>query len=396
MVKSMSLQLLHCSDLHLDKNFNIPNLTRALQRKEDLSSNFSSVVEYAIKNKPDLFIMSGDIFDKILPTNASRVFLTQEVKRLRDAKIAVFMIGGNHEVPRFGTSPSLAIDVLGSAGIATVFSHSDTVEKRILSIGGKSICISGRSYYTQFEGTNPLKDVEIPCDGDYNILMIHGSLQGLNVASSNPEMAHQNPFLADDIKKGLNYLALGHFHNHFEREYMDCTIANPGSLEKLSWAEMNDEKGFVWTELNGSETSTKFVKLHTRPMETSELTLSKDEAYSPNIKDHFLDFLSKLTDKEKMLKINLRGMLSQEQYGQLKINEILNACKDLFFHLIIDRKELEVEGYGRIFLERIDNPVEAFSKRLDSLITQSGLNDANRQLLEQVKSLGMKYLESVK
>jgi len=392
----MSIQLLHCSDLHLDKNFNIPNLARALQRKEDLNNNFSSVVEYAIKNKPDLFIMSGDIFDKILPTNASRVFLTQEVKRLRDSKIAVFMIGGNHEVPRFGVSPSLAIDVLGSAGIATVFSRSDTVEKRILSIEGKSICVSGRSYSTQFEGVNPLKDVEIPCDGDYNILMIHGSLQGLNVASSNPEMAHQNPFLADDLKKGLNYLALGHFHNHFEREYMDCTIANPGSMEKLSWAEMNDEKGFVWAELNGSEISTKFITLHTRPMEISELTLSKDEAYSPNIKGHVLNFLSKLTDKEKMLKINLRGMISQEQYGQLKINEILNACKDIFFHLIIDRKELEVEGYGRIFLERIDNPVEAFSKRLDSLITQVGVNDTDRQLLEQVKNLGMKYLESVK
>ena len=97
-----------------------------------------------------------------------------------------------------------------------------------------------------------------------------------------------------------------------------------------------------------------------------------------------------------MLKINLRGMISQEQYGQLKINEILNACKDIFFHLIIDRKELEVEGYGRIFLERIDNPVEAFSKRLDSLITQVGVNDTDRQLLEQVKNLGMKYLESVK
>lgn len=392
----MSLQLLHCSDLHLDKSFNIPNLVRAQQRKEDLNQNFSSIVEYAIENKPDIFLVTGDVFDKILPTNASRVFATQEVRRLSDANIAVFMIGGNHEVPRFGVSPSLAIDVLGSAGIATVFSRSDAVQKRILNVEGKTICVSGRSYYTQSEGANPLKDVEIPCDGDYNILMIHGSLQGLDVASSNPEMSHENPFLADDIKKGLNYLALGHFHNHFEREYIDCTIANPGSLEKLSWAEINDEKGFVWAELNGSETSTEFVKLRTRPMETSELTLSKDETYSQDIKDHILDFLSRLSDKEKMLKINLRGVLSQEQYGQLKINEILNACKDLFFHLIIDRKELEVEGYGRIFLERIDNPVDAFSKRLESLIAQTNLDDPNRQLLEQVKSLGTKYLEAVR
>lgn len=53
-----------------------------------------------------------------------------------------------------------------------------------LKIKGKSVCVSGRSYYTQYEGANPLKDVEIPLEGDYNILMIHGFLQGLNVASS--------------------------------------------------------------------------------------------------------------------------------------------------------------------------------------------------------------------
>jgi DNA repair exonuclease SbcCD nuclease subunit len=392
----MSLQILHCSDLHLDKNFNIPNLARALQRKEDLNNNFSSVVDYAIKNKPDLFIIGGDVFDKILPTNASRVFLTHEVKRLRDAKIAVFMIGGNHEVPRFGVSPSLAIDVLDSAGIASVFSRSDVVEKRILRIGGKSVCVSGKSYVTQFEGANPLKDVKVPCDGDYNILMIHGSLQGLDVTSSIPEIAHQNPFLADDIEKGLNYLALGHFHNYFKRDYRGCTIVNPGSIEKLSWAEINDEKGFVWAELNGSETTTEFKKLDTRPMETTDLTLSKNEAYPNGIARYVIDFLAKAFNPEKILKLYLHGLVSQEQYNQLKINELLTECNDKFFNLQIDRADLELEGYGKVFLERIDNPVEAYSKRLDALINQTKPDDPNRQMLEQAKSLGVKYLEAAK
>jgi len=48
-------------------------------------------------------------------------------------------------------------------------------------------------------------------------------------------------------------------------------------LEKLSWTEITDDKGFVWAELHGSETSVEFVKLDTRPMEIQELTFSKDE-----------------------------------------------------------------------------------------------------------------------
>jgi exonuclease SbcD len=380
----------------LDKSFSISNLARAAQRKEDLNRNFSKAIDYAVKNKPDVFLMAGDIFDKILPTNASRVFLTREIKRLYDANVAVFIIGGNHDIPRFGVSPSLAIDVLSSAGLATVFSRSDTIQKKKIRIKGKVVCISGRSYYTQFEGANPLKDVEVSIEGEYNILMIHGSLQGLNVASSVPGMDHQNPFLADDIKKGLNYLALGHFHNHFERDHVGCKIVNPGSMEKLTWAEMDDEKGFVWAELNDSETTTEFVKLDTRPMEATDLALSKDEAYPKGIEQYVLDFLSKMTNPEKIVKLNLHGLISQEQYNQLKIIELLTECNDKFFNLQIERKDLELEGYGKVFLERIDNPVEAYSKRLDALINQTKLQDPNRLLLEQAKSLGIKYLEAAK
>jgi len=144
-MRQLSIQILHCSDMHLDKNFNISDFARAFQRKEDLNRNFSAVVKYALKNKPDVFLISGDIFDKISPTNASRIFLTEKVRQLKEAHISVFMIGGNHDVPKFGASPSLAIDVLDSAGLATVFSRSDCIEKQLLRVDGKAVCVAGRS-----------------------------------------------------------------------------------------------------------------------------------------------------------------------------------------------------------------------------------------------------------
>ena len=73
----------------MDKSFSISNIAKAVQRKEDLNTNFSAVVDYAVKNKPDVFLIAGDVFDKILPTNSARVFLTQETKRLNDANVAV-------------------------------------------------------------------------------------------------------------------------------------------------------------------------------------------------------------------------------------------------------------------------------------------------------------------
>jgi len=391
----MSIQILHCSDMHLDKSFNIANLARAQERKEDLNRNFSAAVDYALKSKPDLFLMTGDIFDRVSPGNAARILVTEKVRQLKERGISVFLIGGNHDVPKLG-SQHLAIDVLSSAGLATVFSRPDEFERQILQVDGKSVCVAGKSYFSQVETQNPLRGHMIPIEGDYNLLMIHGSLQGLNVVSSVPEMASQNPFRPEDIKTGLNYLALGHFHNYYERDHVGCKIANPGSMERLSWAEMSDEKGFVWAELHGSNVSTEFVKLDTRPMEKYALHLSKDEHYSPNLKEYVINYIRSKSDSARIARLFLQGLITQEQYNELRINDIVQATGEAFFHLGFDRTGLEVEGFGRVFVERVENPVEAFVRRLEELIVKAGIDDERRRELEQVRELGRKYLEEAR
>ena len=391
----MSVQILHCSDMHLDKSFNIANLARAQERKEDLNRNFSTAVDYALKNKPDLFLMTGDIFDRVSPGNAARILVTERVRQLKEAGISVFLIGGNHDVPKLG-SQHLAIDVLSSARLATVFSRSDEFESRVLQVNGKSVCVAGKSYFTQVESQNPLRGHTIPIEGDYNLVMIHGSLQGLDVVSSVPEMVSQNPFRPEDIRTGLNYMALGHFHNYYERDHERCKIVNPGSMEKLSWAEMNDEKGFVWAELHGSDISTEFVKLDTRPMEKHTLHLSKDERYSPNLKEYLINYIESKSDPARIARLFLQGLITQEQYNELKINEIVQATREAFFHLGFDRTDLEVEGFGRVFVERVENPVEAYVRRLEELITEAAMDEEERHRLEQVRELGRKYLEEAK
>jgi exonuclease SbcD len=389
----MSIQIVHCSDLHLDKNFNIANLEKARIRKDDLNRAFSKVVDFVLNNKPDVFVISGDVFDKTSPTNAAIIFLTEQIKRIKDAQIPTFIIGGNHEVPKSGSFPPLAIDVLQSAGLATVFSRSDTPQKRLLKIGNETVCISGRSYYAQFDGYNPLKDIKIPLDGDRNILLIHGSLQGLSVAPSGNVLGELNPFSTNDIISGLDYLALGHFHNFFTREFRDCTITNPGSLEKLSYAERNDKKGFVWVELAGSETIVEQIEVSNRPMDERELSLSKDASYVPGINEHLIKELERFSNKNGLLKLNLRGQISLDQYNELRLNEVVGACKDKFFDLRITTDQLDIANYGRVLIGRVDDPIEAFRKRIDQLMSESSYDQSQWELLEQVKQLGIEYLE---
>jgi DNA repair exonuclease SbcCD nuclease subunit len=346
-------------------------------------------VDHALKNRPDLFLISGDVYDRILPTNPERVFLTRKIKELKDAGIRVFIIGGNHDVPKTARPTNLAIEPLQSAGLATVFSGSDSIQQRVIDVNGKKVCISGKSYNSQNENQNPLSNKKIPKKGDCNILMLHAAFHGLNVNSSVPYFVNQNPIKTEDIKKGLDYLALGHYHNHFMRDHQGCTICNPGSIEKVTWAEEKDKKGFVWAELGRDGVETEFIPLKTRPMGSKELILSKD---SGNVGEFISSFLESFANPRALLRLFIKGKISREQYQRFKVNELYRFAQDHFFHFDLMREELEVEGYGRIFIGRIDNPVEAFVKRLDALIEKSSLKE--KEFLKLVKELGMKYLEA--
>jgi DNA repair exonuclease SbcCD nuclease subunit len=383
----VSLQLVHCSDLHLGKRFNISNYSHALERRRDLERNFSNIVEYSLENKPDLFLIGGDVYDRILPTNPERVFLTEKIRALKDAGIHVFMIGGNHDVPKSARVTNLAIEPLQSAGLATVFSGWDSIQHRVVKVDGRKVCISGKSYNAINESQNPLTNQKIPRKGDYNVLMLHAAFQGLNVESSVPAFANQNPIRTANVGTGLNYLALGHYHNYFTRKYRSCTICNPGSIEKITWAEQMDEKGFIWAELSKGGTNIEFVPLETRPMISKELLLSKD---SGTIKEFVSSFLKEFIDSETIIRLFLKGKITGEQHQRFKVNELYRFAQENFFHFDLNRSELEVEGYGRVFMGRIDNPVEAYIKRLDVLIEKAPAED--KTFLNQVKELGIKYL----
>lgn len=385
----MSLQIVHSGDLHLGKRFNISNYARALERRRDLERNLSTIVDYSLKNKPDLFLISGDVYDRVLPTNPERVFLTQKIKALKDARIHVFMIGGNHDVPKTARPTNLAIEPLQSAGIATVFSRFDLIQQKVLEIDGRKICVSGKSYNALSESENPLRNEKIPMKGDYNILMLHAAFQGLNVNSSVPYFVNQNPIKTEDVRKGLDYLALGHYHNYFIRNYRNCTICNPGSIEKITWAEQADQKGFIWAELGEGDTNVEFIRLETRPMLSKELILSKD---SGDVKEFVSSFLKEFAYPETIIRLFLKGKISRDQYQRFKVNKLYRFAQENFFHFDLNRDELEVEGYGRIFTGRIDNPVEAYIKRLDALIEEASSED--KEFLRQVKELGVKYLEA--
>ena len=388
--KLMAVQFVHCSDLHLDRNFNVGSIARNYERKRDIDANFIEMVNYAIENRADLFLISGDVFDRVNPGNFSRDFLARQLKDLNSHGIPVFIIGGNHDVPKVPEVPTLALDVLDTVGLATVFSRSDVIGQRIVNVAGLNVCISGKSYFSQREGENPIAGQRVPLEGDINVLMLHGSLHGLDVVSSVPQLASQNPFAPEDIPRNLNFLALGHYHNGFDRRVGGCLVCNPGSIERLTWAEINDTKGFYWVELDRQGSKCEFVRLETRPMRDEEFAFTGEELDNPT--SAILEFLMGKKDKEAMLRLKLKGMIPQSTYSKLRLSDIYRAGPGAFFFLTVDRSELEISRVGKVFAGRTETPSEAFAARMDALIKGSSADPGRAELLREAKGVGLRYL----
>jgi len=386
----MSIQIVHCSDLHLDRNFNVGSLTRNYERRKDLDSNFLEIVDYALQNRADLFLISGDIFDRVMPGNFSRDFLAHQLMDLKKHDIPAFIIGGNHDVPKIPQIPSLALDVLDTAGLATVFSRSDMIGRRTLKMGELNVCISGKSYFSQRESENPIGGQRIPLDGDINVLMLHGSLQGLDVVSSVPQLSSQNPFTPRDIPQKLDFLALGHYHNAFDRRVGRCLVCNPGSIERLTWAEINDSKGFYWVELNRDGSECEFMGLKTRPMRDEQFAFTGEEADDPT--SAVTEFLAGKKDKEMMLRLKLTGLIPQSTYSKLRLSDIYRAGLEAFFFLAVDRSELEISKVGKVFTGRTETPAEAFAARMEALIRDSVGDPEKVKMLREAKEVGLSYL----
>lgn len=164
-----------------------------------------------------MLILGGDVFDRVNPSNSALSFLVSQIRRLKDNNIETVMIGGNHDIPKMGAR-TLAIDILEHAGIATVFSDTEKFQEKIIRINGVDVQIVGKSYNLKNQSVNPFSNYNVTKTGKYLICILHASFVGSNVGQTNSRNSQYNPFGIDDISDDIDYLALGHVHDRFDRK----------------------------------------------------------------------------------------------------------------------------------------------------------------------------------
>ena len=93
-------KFLHAADIHLDSPFK--GLGRYDNAPEEemrnaLRAALQSLVSVAIDEKCAFIIIAGDLYDGTKKDTASALFFSEQMKRLKEHKILVFIVYGNHD-----------------------------------------------------------------------------------------------------------------------------------------------------------------------------------------------------------------------------------------------------------------------------------------------------------
>ena len=229
------MKLVHIADTHLglaafsrldpDSGMNL--------REKQIYDNFLAAIDVIIREKPDVLVHAGDLFDTVKPKTRAYTTVLDALTRLHEADIPLVIVTGNHSMvkTRYTTSPLAVLDY-HPAEIYAAYSFKyerveigDTVFHLIPNM------LRVEDYRTAYDA------VEL-APGRNNVLVTHGLATAIKDKRLATVAEHEldSTILSDTF----DYIALGHYHNQSQ---ITTNAWYSGSTEYLTYGEIRDEKG---------------------------------------------------------------------------------------------------------------------------------------------------------
>ena len=266
------IRILLLADTHL--GFDLPTRARVQRRRRghDFLANYATALRPALERQVDLVVHGGDVFNRSrVPTSVAwQAF--EPLARIAESGIPVFVVPGNHErgrIPqfRFAQHPGIhlfdrprtfAVDVRGvRVAIAGFPSERDDVRARFTDL------VQATRWHA------------LPAT--VRLLCMHQCVEGATVGPNDFTFTTAADVIRGrDVPSGFAALLSGHIHRHqvlttdLRGTALAAPVLYPGSIERTSVAEANEEKGFMIVEVacddSAARVDWKFCALPARPL----------------------------------------------------------------------------------------------------------------------------------
>lgn len=271
------IRLIHFSDYHLGSDTHgRPNPETGInQRIHDFAGRLDELIDFAFANQVDLVLFAGDAFKNAHPTPTVQKLLAERIWRLAKGGIRVFLLAGNHDLPRmvsgvtaFSVYPALEVDNVIVAERAGVYS--------VVTAKGETLQVAAMPHFWRSgllaQIDKPLSPQEVDREIDRLVAARVGEMADqLNptlpaVLTAHCHVANARVSTAQDLygisdfelvlsslaHRAFPYIALGHIHKPqvlADDWRRGSFAAYSGSLDRIDFGEEEEDKGFFVVDL---------------------------------------------------------------------------------------------------------------------------------------------------
>ncbi len=355
------MKVLHTSDIHL-KEYN-----------DDRWNAIISLLETAKKESIDLFVISGDLFDK----DVNAEFLRQHLRYyFSDNSFDIIILPGNHDSNSFGNSDS---GLYFGSDVSIIYDLSNPIEYNNVRVWGFPFeVISKEEILLRLD---KIKD-NITSD-KINLLLYHGELTDAFFSKSEFGDEGEERYMPCKLSYfkdlNFNYILAGHFHTRFDirKPNESSYFVYPGSPISLT----RREKGLRKVNIFEIGEAPKEFVLDTPHYE--EIIIEFDP-FSEE------DYLETLRGKINKLHLNARVILTVKGYINSKSLGMSETTLVKEIDEIVGTRNVE-----RLFL--LEDIEEIFEDELflkfTRMLIEKGYNEEKKEQLRNLVIAAMRKLK---
>lgn len=268
--------------------------------------SFMYFVDTCLKEKVDFVLIAGDFFDSAYPPIEAIKVAFDQLRRLKEAHLPVFIIAGSHDYSASGKS---FIEVLEKAGFVQNACQAEPKGEHIyltphIYKGAAIYGYPGKRSALEMDDLQRIRLHEAP--GLFSILMLHTALR---------DALGNLPVPAVDQEKlpKVDYMALAHLHVKYEKQgRVYC-----GPLFPNNAAELEELRGgsFYIIDTKG--------KIERREVRLKEVCILDIEIKEPSA---FIDTVRKTLEavevKDKIVIARLQGYFENGLPTDLRLNDL--------------------------------------------------------------------------
>ncbi len=316
--------------------------SKLAERRSQIGRAWRETIDYAIDKKADIYLNVGDLFDQISPRNPPRARVIEAFADLKEANVKSFVIAGTHESPATMIEGASPHSLLQEANLARVFEDTRSFGQEILKVGDTSVSIAGISTDRRLHlNMDPLENITIPAGADFNIALLHYSIEKIAPPYWEEAMIRMNSL---ERNKQIDLFAMGHIHQHMTKKLGNSLIVYTGATEHFNFGEAKNETGFYYVIIEDKKIKeVNYIKTKSQPMTQLKIHTSTLSVENPT--KTISDALVKASDPTGLLQLVLEGEIRFDNYLKIDFPHIFDDGKKRnFYYEYLDNIKPIAEG----------------------------------------------------